>query len=347
MKGLFAAFLAIASIVFIVPMLRNSIRSPEPEKTSVIAQDCPTIDKDVQKDVWYVPSSTVLADIERRARLIGSGCEEVWDNWLKTSEVAPPDTPPKEVPEATWNEYTLFGRIPIHKWYRNEVAKPHDKVWNDIDKQMSLTENQIFAKSTYGQSTRVVFDAMTHFRKYFEGKKGAVIGSQLPWVEVYALRHGAAHVLTVEYQKLKIQTKQPVSYIHPFDLARNWTNFSESLDFVVHFSSLEHSGLGRYGDPMDPWGDLREMAKMHCLLKPDGVMIAGFPVGDDALVWNVHRIYGPIRLQWMMLGFKLLGVFWHEGDRSVFTEGFPLRRFDPATRFSFTQPAIVLQKIST
>ena len=30
---------------------------------------------------------------------------------------------------------------------------------------------------------------------------------------------------------------------------------------------LEHSGLGRYGDPMEPFGDVVEMHKVHCLLK--------------------------------------------------------------------------------
>ena len=28
------------------------------------------------------------------------------------------------------------------------------------------------------------------------------------------------------------------------------------VDFIVTFSSMEHSGLGRYGDPLLPFGDL-------------------------------------------------------------------------------------------
>ena len=37
---------------------------------------------------------------------------------------------------------------------------------------------------------------------------------------------------------------------------------------MVTFSSIEHSGLGRYGDSLNPWGDLITMAQSWCLLKP-------------------------------------------------------------------------------
>jgi hypothetical protein len=38
---------------------------------------------------------------------------------------------------------------------------------------------------------------------------------------------------------------------------------SEGLlfDLIVTYSSLEHSGLGRYGDSLNPWADLITMAK--------------------------------------------------------------------------------------
>ncbi len=33
------------------------------------------------------------------------------------------------------------------------------------------------------------------------------------------------------------------------------------FDAMISFSSLEHSGLGRYGDPFNPWGDRITMAR--------------------------------------------------------------------------------------
>lgn len=47
------------------------------------------------------------------------------------------------------------------------------------------------------------------------------------------------------------------------------------FDFVVSFSSMEHSGLGRYGDGINPWGDLIASAKAWCLTKLGGRMLIG------------------------------------------------------------------------
>ena len=48
--------------------------------------------------------------------------------------------------------------------------------------------------------------------------------------------------------------------IGPEELRRIWkSTYSEqklNFDAVVSFSSIEHSGLGRYGDALNPWGDL-------------------------------------------------------------------------------------------
>ena len=38
---------------------------------------------------------------------------------------------------------------------------------------------------------------------------------------------------------------------------------TDTFDSVVSFSSIEHSGLGRYGDPLDPDGDLKTMQVIH------------------------------------------------------------------------------------
>ena len=40
---------------------------------------------------------------------------------------------------------------------------------------------------------------------------------------------------------------------------------------------MEHSGLGRYGDSLNPWGDLITMAQAWCLLKPGARALVGLP----------------------------------------------------------------------
>ena len=48
------------------------------------------------------------------------------------------------------------------------------------------------------------------------------------------------------------------SYIHPSELNRR--GIESQFDVVFTYSSVEHSGLGRYGDPLNPAGDLMAAA---------------------------------------------------------------------------------------
>lgn len=55
---------------------------------------------------------------------------------------------------------------------------------------------------------------------------------------------------------------------------------------------VEHVGLGRYGDPLDPDGDLRAMAELKRVLAPGGHLLFVVPVaGKQRMRFNAHRIY--------------------------------------------------------
>lgn len=70
-----------------------------------------------------------------------------------------------------------------------------------------------------------------------------------------------------------------------------------SFDQILNCSSIEHVGLaGRYGSPDDADGDLRAMAKLADVLKPDGDMVLSIPLGIDAVYAPWHRVYGEHRL---------------------------------------------------
>ena len=54
------------------------------------------------------------------------------------------------------------------------------------------------------------------------------------------------------------------------------------FDLVTCLSTIEHVGLGRYGDPIDPWGDVKMARNLRRLLRPGGIMLLSFPVGREA-----------------------------------------------------------------
>ena len=64
--------------------------------------------------------------------------------------------------------------------------------------------------------------------------------------------------------------------------------------------------IPRYGDRLNPWGDLIAMAKAWCLSKPTGKAVIGIPVGpSDKIVFNSHKTYGPIMRSHLFANWKL------------------------------------------
>ena len=66
-----------------------------------------------------------------------------------------------------------------------------------------------------------------------------------------------------------------------------------SVDMVTSLCSVEHIGLGRYGDRFDLQGDKKAIQKLIQIIKPGGHFIFTVPVtlGKPCLNFNAHRIY--------------------------------------------------------
>lgn len=56
--------------------------------------------------------------------------------------------------------------------------------------------------------------------------------------------------------------------------------------------TIEHIGLGRYGDPIDPEGDIKATKELARTLAPGGQLLFVTPVGNESIIqFNAHRIY--------------------------------------------------------
>jgi len=93
----------------------------------------------------------------------------------------------------------------------------------------------------------------------------------------------------------------------------------EHFDWITCLSSIEHFGLGRYDDSPDVDGDLRGMQILRKYLKPSGLMVLTVPVGEAAVVYPAHRIYGKVRLDKLISGFKVLDKRFYIGDMAIVT----------------------------
>jgi len=66
---------------------------------------------------------------------------------------------------------------------------------------------------------------------------------------------------------------------------------SNSIASLSCMHTIEHIGLGRYGDPIDPQGDIKAIEEIVRVLKPGGDLLFVTPVGKPKIEFNAHRIY--------------------------------------------------------
>ena len=79
--------------------------------------------------------------------------------------------------------------------------------------------------------------------------------------------------------------------------ATNLENIEDnSIESISALHSIEHFGLGRYGDPIDPDADHKAMQSLQRVLKPGGKLYFAVPIGKQRLCYNAHRIYNPLNI---------------------------------------------------
>ena len=83
--------------------------------------------------------------------------------------------------------------------------------------------------------------------------------------------------------------------------------------------ALARDGLGLWGEPLHPHGDLVSMREYERLLASAGTLVVTVPVAarddvvdwpasdlDNATTWRTRRVYGPVRLPRLLHGYRLL-----------------------------------------
>jgi len=69
-----------------------------------------------------------------------------------------------------------------------------------------------------------------------------------------------------------------------------------SIDSLSSLHVIEHVGLGRYGDPLDPQGSINAAHEFQRVLKPGGRLYLSVPVGRERVCFNAHRVFKPISI---------------------------------------------------
>jgi len=216
-------------------------------------------------------------------------------------------TPCRKIPDELLPDYTMHGEIPVVNWYLAQnypvfLNWPNDLVQSYINDNTpeNIRNNQ--GQSPYGKKACIdILDACTKYD--VRNKEIAVIGSITPWLESILLNLGNC-VTTVEYN-VPVANYKDLVCISSQDFKKSTYKY----DCIVSYSTIQHCGLGSYGDPLNPNGDIEEMKNVQEHLKDGGLCLWSCPVGKDVLAWNALRVYGPIRLPLIFEGFQEMEWF--------------------------------------
>ena len=66
---------------------------------------------------------------------------------------------------------------------------------------------------------------------------------------------------------------------------------SGSVSSLSCLHVIEHIGLGRYGDPLDPDGHVKAAEELSRVLASDGNLYLSVPVGRERACFNAHRVF--------------------------------------------------------
>jgi len=79
-----------------------------------------------------------------------------------------------------------------------------------------------------------------------------------------------------------------------------------SISSLSCMHTVEHIGLGRYGDPLDPNGDIKAVEELKRVLAPGGDLLFVVPIGKSKIAFNSHRIYSYEKILESFKGLSLV-----------------------------------------
>jgi SAM-dependent methyltransferase len=117
-----------------------------------------------------------------------------------------------------------------------------------------------------------------------------------------------AHVAS--YRDIEVFDVRPLSTRIPrvtftqADLTSLSDKFDDYCDSLSCLHTLEHFGLGRYGDSIDGDGHRKGLRKLARMVRPGGTFYLSVPVGRERVEFNAHRVFDAR---------KLVALVEHEG----------------------------------
>jgi SAM-dependent methyltransferase len=127
-------------------------------------------------------------------------------------------------------------------------------------------------------------------KKIFENQpeKHWDIGSRFDGFIAHLLSFRSVNVIDIR----KFESNIPGLTFHQGDVT-NLKFPDETISSLSCLHAMEHVGLGRYGDPIDPIGYLKGINELQRVLAPNGMLYFSVPIGVERVEFNAQRVFNP------------------------------------------------------
>ncbi len=161
-----------------------------------------------------------------------------------------------------------------------------------------------------------------------------------------------AHVAS--YREIEVIDIRPIQAVIPgvvfmrMDMMSSKVTMENYCDSISCLHALEHFGLGRYGDPLDPEGHVKGLQNIAKLLKLSGRLYLSVPIGLERIEFNANRVFCPERMVELakQTGFVLDQLAWIAKDQPVVASTDPLTDIQSLKKMHYALGIFVFTKQS-
>ncbi len=164
----------------------------------------------------------------------------------------------------------------LHDWYEEGGTTSGEYFWQDLYVAQKISTANPGRHVDIGSRVDGFVAHVASFRE----------------IEVFDIRPLTSKVPGMQFRQADL--------MNPLDLPESY------CDSLSCLHALEHFGLGRYGDPIDPKGHITGLRNMVKILKPGGVFYLSCPIGQARIEFNGQRVLNPRELVQLAVEQKLV-----------------------------------------
>jgi hypothetical protein len=218
-------------------------------------------------------------------------------HWLRALGVNPRQTwaALRGLP-ATWRDYCAFRRA-----HTGSAAWP---LRFDFPSLTDRTAESGVARGAYFHQDLLVARRV-HARA---PRRHLDVGSRVDGFVAHVASFREIEVLDIRPQRAAVPGLRFLQH----DLQQPAGALRAAFDSVSCLHALEHFGLGRYGDPIDPEGWRGGFAHLVELVAPGGWLYFSVPIGPQRVEFNSHRVFGLATLVELarIHDLEIIGFHW-------------------------------------